>query len=108
MKRVALFVATNVAVLAVIFVVLNVLGVESILAENGRDLDLGALLVFSAVVGFSGAFISLAMSKWIAKKSTGAHVIGTPRNAAESWLLNTVHRQADAAGIRRPEVAIYD
>jgi heat shock protein HtpX len=108
MKRVALFVATNVAVLAVIIVVLNVLGVESILAQNGRDLDLGALLVFSAVVGFSGAFISLAMSKWMAKMSTGAHVIGTPRNAAESWLLNTVHRQADAVGIRRPEVAIYD
>jgi heat shock protein HtpX len=108
MKRIALFVATNVAVLAVIYVVLNVLGVESILAQNGRDLDLGALLVFSAVIGFSGAFISLAMSKWIAKMSTRARVIGTPRNAAESWLLNTVHRQADAAGIRRPEVAIYD
>ena len=67
MKRIALFVATNVAVLAVIYVVLNVLGVESILAQNGRDLDLGALLVFSAVIGFSGAFISLEMSKWIAK-----------------------------------------
>ena len=72
MKRIALFVATNVAVLAVIYVVLNVLGVESILAQNGRDLDLGALLVFSAVIGFSGAFISLAMSKWIAKMSTRA------------------------------------
>jgi heat shock protein HtpX len=108
MKRIALFVATNIAVLAVIYLVLNLLGVESVLAANGRDIDLGALLVFSAVVGFSGSLISLAMSKWIAKMSTGARVIDAPRNTAESWLLNTVHRQADAAGIRRPEVAIYD
>ena len=108
MKRIALFVATNVAVLAVIYLVLNLLGVESVLAANGTDLDLGALLVFSAVVGFSGSLISLAMSKWIAKMSTGARVIDTPRNSAESWLLNTVNRLADAAGIRRPEVAIYD
>jgi heat shock protein HtpX len=97
-----------VAVLAVIYIVLNVLGVESFMTQNGREIDLGALLVFSAVVGFSGSLISLAMSKMIAKMSTGAKVITTPRNAAESWLLNTVHRQADAAGIRRPEVAIYD
>jgi heat shock protein HtpX len=108
MKRIALFVATNVAVLAVIYIVLNILGVEQVMTQDGTQLDLGALLVFSAVVGFSGSLISLAMSKWIAKMSTGAQVIVTPRNAAESWLLNTVHRQADAAGIRRPEVAIYD
>ena len=108
MKRIALFVATNLAVLAVIYVVLNVLGVEQVLTQNGTELDLGALLIFSAVVGFSGSLISLAMSKWIAKMSTGAHVIDTPRNAAESWLKNTVHRQAQAAGIRPPEVAIYD
>jgi heat shock protein HtpX len=108
MKRIALFVATNLAVLAVIYVVLNVLGVEQVLTQNGTELDLGALLIFSAVVGFSGSLISLAMSKWIAKMSTGARVIDTPRNAAESWLKNTVHRQAQAAGIRPPEVAIYD
>jgi heat shock protein HtpX len=108
MKRIVLFVATNVAVLAVIYFVLNVLGIEQVLTQDGTQLDLGALLAFSAVVGFTGSFISLALSKWIAKMSTGAHVIGTPRNSAESWLLNTVHRQADAAGIRRPEVAIYD
>jgi heat shock protein HtpX len=107
MKRIALFVATNVAVLAVIYLVLNILGVERVLAENG-DLDLGALLVFSAVVGFAGSLISLAISKWMAKMSTGAQVIETPRNATESWLLNTVHRFADEAGIRHPEVAIYD
>ncbi len=108
MKRIVLFVATNVAVLAVIYFVLNVLGVEQVLTQNGTQLDLGALLVFSAVVGFTGSLISLAMSKTIAKFSTGAKVIAAPRNAAESWLLNTVYRQADAAGIRRPEVAIYD
>jgi heat shock protein HtpX len=108
MKRIALFVATNVAVLAVIYFVLNVLGVEQVLTQDGTQLDLGALLIFSAVVGFTGSFISLAMSKWIAKMSTGAKVIVTPRNSAESWLLSTVHRQADAVGIRRPEVAIYD
>ena len=108
MKRIALFVVTNVAVLAVIYLVLNILGVERILTENGTQLDLRALLVFSAVVGFSGSFISLAISKWMAKMSTGAHVISTPSNATESWLLNTVYRFADEAGIRRPEVAIYD
>jgi len=108
LKRVALFVATNVAVLAVIFVVLNLLGVENMLAQSGGQLDLGALLVFSAVVGFTGSLISLVASKWIAKMSTGAHVIASPRNATESWLLTTVHRLADEANIGRPEVAIYD
>ena len=108
MKRIALFVATNVAVLAVIYVVLNILGVEQVMTADGSQLDLRALLVFSAVVGFSGSLISLAMSKFIAKMSTGAQVITTPRNAAESWLVSTVHRFADAAGIRHPEVAIYD
>jgi heat shock protein HtpX len=108
MKRIALFVATNVAVLAVIYVVLNVLGVDQILTQDGTQLDLGALLAFSAVVGFTGSIVSLLMSKWIAKMSTRAHVIDAPRNATESWLLQTVHRHADAANIRRPEVAIYD
>ena len=108
MKRIVLFVATNVAVLAVIYIVLNVLGVEQVLTPDGTQLDLGALLIFSAVVGFGGSFISLAMSKWIAKMSTGAHVIDTPRNAPRAGCVNTVHRQADAAGIGTPEVAIYD
>jgi heat shock protein HtpX len=108
MKRIVLFVATNVAVLAVIYLVLNILGIENIMTADGTRLDLGALLTFSAVVGFTGSFISLALSKWMAKMSTRAHVIDTPRNAAESWLVNTVHRLADQAGIRHPEVAIYD
>ena len=108
MKRILLFLATNVAVLVVLSVVLRLLGVESILAERGTQLDLQALLIFSAVVGFSGSLISLAVSKWSAKRLTGARIIETPRNAAESWLLNTVQRQARAAGIGTPEVAIYE
>jgi heat shock protein HtpX len=108
MKRVLLFALTNVAVLAVVYIVLNIFGVDQILSRNGSSLNLGNLLVFSAVVGFSGSLISLALSKWMAKMSTGAHVIDTPRNSAESWLVSTVHRLADAANIRRPEVAIYD
>ena len=108
MKRIALFVATNVAVLVVLSVVLQLLGIESLLNEQGTDLDLQALLIFSAVVGFSGSLISLAISKWTAKRMTGARVIETPRNSTESWLLNTVQRQAKAAGIGCPEVAIYD
>jgi heat shock protein HtpX len=108
MKRVFLFAVTNVAVLAVIYVVLNIFGVDQVLARSGSSLNLGNLLVFSAVVGFSGSLISLAMSKWMAKMSTGARVIDTPRNSTESWLVNTVYRHADAANIRRPQVAIYE
>lgn len=108
MKRILLFLVTNIAVLVVLSVVLRLLGIDSILAEQGTQLDLPALLIFSAVIGFSGSLISLAISKWSAKRLTGARVIDTPRNAAESWLLNTVQRQAQAAGIGMPEVAIYD
>ncbi|HEY5624234.1 MAG TPA: protease HtpX [Gammaproteobacteria bacterium] len=108
MKRILLLVATNVAVLVVLSVVLSLLGIDSILAEQGTTLNLQALLVFSAVIGFAGSFISLAISKWSAKRMTGAHVIENPRNATESWLVNTVQRQAQIAGIGMPEVAIYD
>ena len=108
MKRILLLALTNVAVLAVIYIVLNVLGIDQFLSRSGSSLNLGNLLAFSAVVGFSGSLISLALSKWMAKMSTGAHVIDTPRNSTESWLVATVHRLADASNIRRPEVAIYD
>ena len=108
MKRLLLFLGTNVAVLVVLSIAMRVLGIESILAQNGTQLDLQALLIFSAVIGFSGSFISLAISKFAAKMQTGAKVITNPRNAAESWLLNTVQRQAQQAGIKTPEVAIYD
>ena len=108
MKRILLFLATNVAVLVVISVVFRALGIDSLLEQRGTSLDLRALLVYSAVIGFAGSFVSLLMSKWLAKQSTGARVIDTPRTSAESFVLSTVHRHADAAGIRRPEVAIYD
>lgn len=107
-KRVALFVATNLAVLVVLSVVLRLLGVDRILDESGTGLNYEALLVFSAVIGFGGSFISLALSKWMAKRSTGAQVITQPRNDAEAWLLSTVTRQAQQAGIDTPEVATYD
>ena len=108
MKRIALFLITNIAVLAVLAIVLSLLGINSILDEQGVNLDLTALLVYSAVIGFTGSFISLAISKWSAKRMTGAHVIDQPRNETEQWLLSTVKRQADRAGIGMPEVAIYD
>ena len=108
MKRVFLFLATNVAILVVLSIALQVLGIERILDQQGVDLDLRALLIFSAVLGMGGAFISLAMSKWSAKHMTGAQVIEQPGNETEAWLLATVARQAQAAGIRMPEVAVYD
>ena len=99
-KRVGLFLATNLAVLALAS------GVMSLLGVNGSQF--GGLLVFAAIFGFGGSFVSLWMSKWIAKRSTGAHVIETPRNEVEQWLLQTVRRQAEQAGIGMPEVAVYD
>ena len=108
MKRVFLFVMTNIAVLAVLSVVCKLLGVDRMLAESGGGLNFQGLLIMSAVFGMGGAFISLAISKWMAKRSTGAQVITTPRNASESWLLATVQRQAQMAGIGMPEVAIFD
>ncbi len=106
MKRIVLFLLTNLAVVLVLGVVCSVLGVDRFLTQKGLNLPM--LLAFSAVFGMGGAFISLAMSKWIAKRSTGATVITQPRNAAESWLLATVEREARAAGIGIPEVAVYD
>jgi len=106
MKRILLFLLTNIAVMLVLSVVASVLGVDHFLTRRG--LNLGALLAFSAVFGMGGAFISLALSKTMAKMSTGARVIERPSSAAESWLLATVERQARAAGINMPEVAIYD
>ncbi len=107
MKRVFLFLATNIAILVVLSITLSLLGVEGILDERGVDLDLGNLLVFCAVFGMGGSFISLAISKWVAKRMTGAQVIEQPRNDAEAWLLQTVSHQAKAANIGMPEVAIF-
>lgn len=108
MKRILLFLATNLAVIVVLSITLRLLGVERILDESGTGLDLNNLLIFAAVFGFGGAFISLAMSKWTAKRLTGAQVIDTPRTPTEIWLVETVRRQAKQAGIGMPEVAIYD
>lgn len=106
MKRVFLFLATNLAVVFLLSVTAQVLGINRWLTANG--LNLGGLLAFAALFGFGGAFISLAMSKWMAKRSTGAVVIENPSNATERWLVETVRRQAEKAGIGMPEVAVYD
>ena len=108
MMRILLFLATNAAVLVLISVVFQVLGIEGILAENGVDLNLQALLVMSAVIGFGGSFISLAMSKFMAKHSMGVQVIERPSNRTEQWLVDTVQRQAQQAGIGMPEVGIFN
>jgi heat shock protein HtpX len=107
-KRIVLFLVTNLAVMLVLGVALKLLGVDRALEDTGSGLNLQALLVYSAVIGFGGAFISLAISKWSAKRMTGAHVIEQPQNEAERWLVDTVRRQAERAGIGMPEVAIYD
>jgi heat shock protein HtpX len=106
MKRVFLFLLTNVAVMVVLSVTLSVLGVNRFLTQEG--LNLGMLLVFSAVVGFTGSFFSLLISKPMAKWSTGAHVIDNPQGADELWLVNTVKKLADKAGIGMPDVAVYE
>jgi heat shock protein HtpX len=108
MKRTALFLITNLAIVLVLSIVLKVLGVDRILDAQGSGLNMNALLISSAVIGFGGAFISLAMSKWSAKRMTGARVIESPSTSAEVWLVDTVRRQAQQAGIGMPEVAIYD
>jgi heat shock protein HtpX len=108
LKRILLFLGTNLAIIVLLGIVLRLLGIESILAENGSDLDLGKLLVFAAVIGFTGSFFSLAISKWTAKRMMGVRVITQPSNSTESWLLNTVQRQAREAGIGMPEVGIFD
>lgn len=107
MKRIFLFLLTNIAVLAVINITLRVLGVDRWLDESG-GINFSALLVLSAVIGFSGSIVSLLMSKWMAIQSTGAHVIEHPQDPTERWLVDTVRRQAQAVGIGMPDVAIYD
>ncbi|OHE83251.1 MAG: zinc metalloprotease HtpX [Lysobacterales bacterium RIFOXYD1_FULL_69_11] len=99
-KRIALFLATNLAVLALVSIVMSVFGLNP--ATNA------GLLVMAALFGFGGSFLSLAISKWMAKRTTGAHVIEQPRSESEQWLVSTVRRQAEAAGIKMPEVAVYD
>ena len=99
MKRILLFLATNLAIMLLLGIVLNLLGINSILDAQGSNLDLGKLLVMSAVIGFTGSLFSLAISKWSAKRMMGVRVISQPANATESWLVGAVQRQAQAAGI---------
>ncbi len=108
MKRIFLFLVTNLAIVLLLSITLRLLGVEHLLAANRVDLDLNSLLVFAAVFGFGGSLISLAISKWSAVHLTGARVVQRPSNGAEQWLVATVERLAKQAGIGRPDVAIYD
>ena len=106
MKRIALFLATNIAILLVLSIAMRVFGIEPYLNEQG--LNLTSLLFVAAVMGFGGSFISLAISKWMAKKSMGVRVIESPSNSTEMWLVDTVKKYASDAGIGMPEVGIFD
>ena len=108
MKRIFLFVVTNLAILLVLSITLRLLGVDRMLDEQGVGINYNSLLVMAAVIGFGGSLISLAMSKWTAKRMTGAVVIEQPSDPTERWLVETVRRQAERVGIGVPEVAIYD
>lgn len=107
MKRIFLFLMTNIAVLVVISLVFRVLGLDGLL-QQGAGIDMGGLLIMAAVIGFSGSLISLFLSKMMAKSGMGVQVIDTPSSHFEQWLLDTVARQAEQAGIRMPEVGIFD
>ncbi|TAH41387.1 MAG: protease HtpX [Dokdonella sp.] len=107
MRRIVLFVVTNLAVMALLTIVVKIFGIDTY-TYSKAGINFQGLLVMSAVLGFGGSFISLLVSKWVAKWQTGAHVIENPSNPTESWLLSTVRRQAEGAGIGMPEVAIYD
>jgi heat shock protein HtpX len=106
MKRILLFLLTNLAVLLVLSIVAHLIGLDTWLAVHGGSLS--GLLVFAAFVGFGGSFISLAISKWMAKRSMGVRVIGTPANATEQWLVAVVQQHAQRVGVGMPEVGIFD
>jgi heat shock protein HtpX len=106
MKRIVLFLLTNLAVLLVLSIVAHLIGLDTWLAVHGGSLS--GLLVFAAFVGFGGSFISLAISKWMAKRSMGVRVIGTPANATEQWLVAVVQQHAQRVGVGMPEVGIFD
>lgn len=107
MMRILLFLATNLAIVLVASITLSLLGVESIMAQNGVDLDLGSLLVFCAVFGMAGSLVSLFISKWMAKRATRTQVISQPSSSQERWLMETVAELAQKAGIGMPEVGIF-
>ncbi|MCB1699683.1 MAG: protease HtpX [Pseudomonadales bacterium] len=105
--RILLFLATNMAVLILVSIVFNLLGLQGVLAANGVDLNLGALLTMCAIFGFGGSLISLFLSKWMAKRGAGVYIIEQPRNREEQWLVSTVKELAEEAGIGMPEVGIF-
>ena len=107
MKRIMLFILTNIAIMVVLSITLRLLGVDSILAENGSDLNIQSLVILSGVIGFGGSIISLLMSKWMAKRMTGTVVITNPSTNMERWLMTTVEKQAKIVGIKMPEVGIF-
>lgn len=107
MLRILLFVGTNIAIIALLSLTFSLFGIQGLLAQNGVDLNLNALMVYSAVIGFSGAFISLLISKWMAKRSMRVHVIESASDSTETWLFNTVSRLAKQSNIGMPEVGIF-
>ncbi|MEY3786057.1 MAG: hypothetical protein RLZ75_262 [Pseudomonadota bacterium] len=108
MMRIFLFLATNIAIMVVVSIIFNILGLSGTLDAQGIDLNLNALLVMSAIIGMTGSVISLAMSKWSAKRAMGVHVIEQPQNQTEQWLIDIVAKQARLAGIGMPEVGIFE
>lgn len=107
MLRILLFLGTNIAIIALLSLTFSLFGIQGLLAQNGVDLNLNALMVYSAVIGFSGAFISLLISKWMAKRTMRVHVIESPSGKTEQWLVNTVKRLAQQSNIGMPEVGIF-
>lgn len=107
MLRIILFLATNFAIFLVISVMVKLFGLDAALSSNGMDLNLSGLLIISALVGMTGSFISLMLSKWMAKSSMGVSIIDQPSNQTEQWLVSIVRNQAKAAGIGMPEVGIF-
>ncbi len=107
MKRIILFIMTNIAIMIVLSITLRLLGVDNLLAENGSDLNIQALVILSGVIDFGGSIISLLISKWMAKRMTSAVVITQPETNMENWLINTVENQARLVGVKTPEVAIF-
>jgi heat shock protein HtpX len=108
MMRILLFLGTNIAIIALISITFRLLGIDNLLAQNNVDLDMTALLIYSAIIGFSGSLISLFISKFMAKKTMGVHLIDRAQTPDEIWLLNTVQHQARVAGIKMPEVGIFE
>ena len=108
MLRIALFLGTNMAILLILSITMSLFGVEGVLQDNGVDLNLNSLLIISAVIGFAGSFISLLMSKWLAKRSMGVKIIVTPNNETETWLLQTIKDISFNAKIKIPEFGIFN